>query len=75
MKKDKSHGRDEADCRAELILINGDCTDPANDTPALVLEANGKPSTPGESCCAVPGKRRARDAPGCTGPGISQPPS
>ncbi|KAM6112834.1 LOW QUALITY PROTEIN: DNA (cytosine-5)-methyltransferase 3B [Pterocles gutturalis] len=48
MKKDKSHGRDEADCRAELILINGDCTDPdpANDPPALVLEPNGKPSAP-----------------------------
>ncbi|NXS47254.1 DNM3B methyltransferase, partial [Balaeniceps rex] len=46
MKKDKSHDRDEADCRAELILINGDCADPTNNTPALVLEANGKPSTP-----------------------------
>lgn len=58
MKKDKSHGGDEADCRAELILINGDCTDPPNDEPALLLEANGKPSTPGESFCAVPRMHR-----------------
>ncbi|XP_059683151.1 DNA (cytosine-5)-methyltransferase 3B [Gavia stellata] len=54
MKKDKSHGQDEADCRAELILINGDCTDPANDTPALVLEANGKPSTPDAGGLGLP---------------------
>ncbi|NXP54926.1 DNM3B methyltransferase, partial [Heliornis fulica] len=46
MKKDKSHGQDETDCRTELILINGDCTSPTNDTPTLVLEANRKPSTP-----------------------------
>lgn len=75
MKKDKSHDRDEADCRAELILINGDCTDPANNTPALLLEANGKPSAPGESCRAVPGVLHAWDVQGCMGPGISQPPS
>ncbi|NXC23527.1 DNM3B methyltransferase, partial [Campylorhamphus procurvoides] len=43
MKQDKSHGQDEADCRAKLIVINGDCTDPA--TPDVV-EVNGKPSTP-----------------------------
>ncbi|NXH65647.1 DNM3B methyltransferase, partial [Hydrobates tethys] len=54
MKKDKSHGQDEADCRAELILINGDCTDPANNTPALVLEANGKPSTPDAGGLGLP---------------------
>ncbi|KAF1507564.1 DNA (cytosine-5)-methyltransferase 3B, partial [Eudyptula minor] len=54
MKKDKSHGRDEADCRAELILINGDCTDPANDTPTLVLEANGKPSAPDAGGLGLP---------------------
>ncbi|XP_075023028.1 DNA (cytosine-5)-methyltransferase 3B isoform X1 [Calonectris borealis] len=54
MKKDKSHGRDEADCRAELILINGDCTDPANDTSALVLEANGKPSAPDAGGLGLP---------------------
>ncbi|KAM7090810.1 DNA (cytosine-5)-methyltransferase 3B [Ciconia maguari] len=54
MKKDKSHGRDEADCRAELILINGDCTDPANDPPALVLEANGKPSAPDAGGLGLP---------------------
>ncbi|NXR89271.1 DNM3B methyltransferase, partial [Hypocryptadius cinnamomeus] len=40
MKKEKSHGQDEADCRAKLILINGD------NAPGVVLEANGKPSTP-----------------------------
>ncbi|NXG98370.1 DNM3B methyltransferase, partial [Loxia leucoptera] len=40
MKKEKSHGQDEADCRAKLILINGD------KAPGVVLEANGKPSTP-----------------------------
>ncbi|NXC00893.1 DNM3B methyltransferase, partial [Orthonyx spaldingii] len=40
MRKDKSHGQDEADCRAKLILINGD------NAPGVVLEANGKPSTP-----------------------------
>ncbi|NWQ61348.1 DNM3B methyltransferase, partial [Neopipo cinnamomea] len=44
MKQEKSHGQDEADCRAKLILLNGDCTNPA--TPDVVLEANGKPSTP-----------------------------
>ncbi|XP_069657455.1 DNA (cytosine-5)-methyltransferase 3B isoform X1 [Haliaeetus albicilla] len=54
MKKDKSHGRDEADCRAELILINGDCTDPPNDEPALLLEANGKPSTPDAGGLGLP---------------------
>lgn len=63
MKNDKNHGRDAADCRAELILINGDCTSSANSTPALLLEANGKPSTPGESGCAVPGVYGARDPP------------
>ncbi|XP_052639269.1 DNA (cytosine-5)-methyltransferase 3B isoform X2 [Harpia harpyja] len=54
MKKDKSHGRDEADCRAELILINGDCTDPPNDEPPLLLEANGKPSTPDAGGLGLP---------------------
>ncbi|KAM6052859.1 DNA (cytosine-5)-methyltransferase 3B isoform 3-T4 [Theristicus caerulescens] len=54
MKKDKSHGRDEADCRAELILINGDCTEPASDPPALVLEANGKPSAPDAGGLGLP---------------------
>uniref|UniRef100_A0A8C6Z863 PWWP domain-containing protein n=1 Tax=Nothoprocta perdicaria TaxID=30464 RepID=A0A8C6Z863_NOTPE len=57
MKKDKNHGREEADCRAELILINGDCSDPAKDKPALVLEANGKPDAPGGSSLAVPARR------------------
>lgn len=54
MKKDKSHGQDEADCRAKLILINGD------NAPGVVLEANGKPSTQGEHHHAVP-----RVLPGC----------
>ncbi|XP_075624586.1 DNA (cytosine-5)-methyltransferase 3B isoform X2 [Balearica regulorum gibbericeps] len=54
MKKDKSHGRDEADCRTELILINGDCTDPTNDAPALVLEANRKPSAPDAGGLGLP---------------------
>ncbi|KAL9834765.1 DNA (cytosine-5)-methyltransferase 3B isoform 1-T3 [Geothlypis trichas] len=40
MKKKKSHRQDEADCKAKLILINGD------KAPGVVLEANGKPSTP-----------------------------
>ncbi|XP_066054791.1 DNA (cytosine-5)-methyltransferase 3B isoform X2 [Chamaea fasciata] len=40
MKKDKNHGQDEADCRAKLILINGD------NAPGVVLETNGNPSTP-----------------------------
>uniref|UniRef100_A0A674GEI8 DNA methyltransferase 3 beta n=1 Tax=Taeniopygia guttata TaxID=59729 RepID=A0A674GEI8_TAEGU len=40
MKKDKSHGQDGADCRAKLILINGD------NAPSVVLEAKGKRSTP-----------------------------
>ncbi|XP_072735170.1 DNA (cytosine-5)-methyltransferase 3B [Ciconia boyciana] len=60
MKKDKSHGRDEADCRAELILINGDCTDPANDPPALVLEANGKPSAPDAGGLGLPSLKNKR---------------
>lgn len=48
MKKKKSHRQDEADCRAKLILINGD------KAPGVVLEANGKPSTPGEGHHAEP---------------------
>ncbi|NXJ71470.1 DNM3B methyltransferase, partial [Rostratula benghalensis] len=53
MKNDKSHDRDEADCRAELILIK-DCTDPTNDTPALILETNGKPSSPDAGGLGLP---------------------
>ncbi|KAM6053644.1 DNA (cytosine-5)-methyltransferase 3B isoform 3-T3 [Chlamydotis macqueenii] len=60
MKKDTSHGRDEADCRAELILINGDCTNPANDTPALLLEANGKPSAPDSGGLGLPSLKNKR---------------
>ncbi|XP_029864536.1 DNA (cytosine-5)-methyltransferase 3B isoform X1 [Aquila chrysaetos chrysaetos] len=62
MKKDKSHGRDEADCRAELILINGDCTDPPNDEPALLLEANGKPSTPDAGGLGLPSLKNNKKA-------------
>ncbi|PKU28910.1 dna (cytosine-5)-methyltransferase 3b [Limosa lapponica baueri] len=54
MKNDKSRDRDEADCRAELILISGDCTSPTKDTPALVLEPNGKPSAPGAGGLGLP---------------------
>ncbi|NWS74148.1 DNM3B methyltransferase, partial [Crotophaga sulcirostris] len=60
MKKDKSHGPAEADCRAELILINGDCTDPTKDTPALLLEPNGKPSTPDAGGLGLPALKNSR---------------
>ncbi|XP_067163749.1 DNA (cytosine-5)-methyltransferase 3B isoform X1 [Apteryx mantelli] len=60
MKKDKNHGREEADCRAELILINGDCTDPAKDKPSLVLEANGKPDAPDAGNLGLPSLRNKR---------------
>ncbi|NXW42533.1 DNM3B methyltransferase, partial [Nyctiprogne leucopyga] len=60
MKKEKGHGRDEADCRAELILINGDCTDPANDTPALVLEPNREPSAPDAGGLGLPSLKNKR---------------
>lgn len=66
MKKDSSHGQEEADCRAELILLNGACTSPASDTPTIIRETNGKPSTPGESRCA-------QGAQGYMKPGMSQP--
>lgn len=62
MKKDKSHGQDEADCRAKLILINGD------NAPGVVLEAKGKRSTPGEGHHTEP-----RGLQGCTGLGMSHP--
>ncbi|KFO77484.1 DNA (cytosine-5)-methyltransferase 3B, partial [Cuculus canorus] len=60
MKKDKSHGPDEADCRAELILLNGDCADPTNDTPALLREPNGKPSAPDAGGLGLPSLRNSR---------------
>ncbi|NWH79475.1 DNM3B methyltransferase, partial [Piaya cayana] len=60
MKKDKSHGLDEADCRAELILINEDCADPTKDTPALLLEPNGKPSAPDAGGLGLPSLRNSR---------------
>lgn len=62
MKTDQSHGRAEADCRAELILINGDCTDPTADAPALLLEANGKHGAPSE-CPGCAGMRGAGGLP------------
>lgn len=62
MKKDKSHGKDEADCRAKLILINGD------NAPTIVLEKNGKPSSPGEVTTLSP--ECSQDVQGCTGLGI-----
>ncbi|NXK23970.1 DNM3B methyltransferase, partial [Arenaria interpres] len=60
MKNDKSHDRDEADCRAELILISGDCADPTKDAPALVLEPNGKPSTPGAGGLGLPSLKNSK---------------
>ncbi|NWQ82054.1 DNM3B methyltransferase, partial [Columbina picui] len=60
MKKDKSHGRDAADCRAELIRINGDCTNPAGNTPALLVEANGKPSAPDTGALGLPALKSSR---------------
>ncbi|XP_030358897.1 DNA (cytosine-5)-methyltransferase 3B isoform X1 [Strigops habroptila] len=54
MKEDNSHGQEEADCRAELILLNGACTSPTTDTPTLILEANGKPSTPDAGGLGLP---------------------
>ncbi|NXL37874.1 DNM3B methyltransferase, partial [Glaucidium brasilianum] len=60
MKKEKSHGRDEADCRAELILINGDCADPASDAPTLALEASGKPSAPDTGGLGLPALKTSK---------------
>ncbi|KAM9528056.1 DNA (cytosine-5)-methyltransferase 3B [Guaruba guarouba] len=53
-KKDNSHGQEEADCRAELILLNGACTSPASDTPPVIRETNGKPSTPDAEGLTLP---------------------
>ncbi|NXI40591.1 DNM3B methyltransferase, partial [Galbula dea] len=60
MKTDKSHGRGEADCRAELILIHGDCSGPATDAPTLVLEASGEPSAPDAGGLGLPSLRSSR---------------
>ncbi|NXG67385.1 DNM3B methyltransferase, partial [Hemiprocne comata] len=60
MKKDKSHDQDEADCRAELILINGGCTDPSNNSPTLLLGANGKPSAPDAGGLGLPSLKNKR---------------
>ncbi|NXS64009.1 DNM3B methyltransferase, partial [Brachypteracias leptosomus] len=54
MKSEKSHGRDEGDCRAELILINGDCTSATEDAPTLVLEPAGNPGTPDAGDLGLP---------------------
>ncbi|XP_040431957.1 DNA (cytosine-5)-methyltransferase 3B isoform X5 [Cygnus olor] len=58
--KKESHSRDEADCRAGLIRLNGDCTDAAKDTPALLLEANGKPSAPDAGSLGLPTLKNKR---------------
>uniref|UniRef100_A0A8C3QSU5 DNA methyltransferase 3 beta n=1 Tax=Cyanoderma ruficeps TaxID=181631 RepID=A0A8C3QSU5_9PASS len=58
MKKDKSHGQDEADCRAKLILINGD------NAPGVVLEANGKPSTPDSRALGLLPLKKEKDSNG-----------
>ncbi|XP_061217359.1 DNA (cytosine-5)-methyltransferase 3B [Neopsephotus bourkii] len=52
--KDSSHGQEEADCRAELILVNGACTSPASDAPPIIRETNGKPSPPGAGGLGLP---------------------
>ncbi|XP_062444935.1 DNA (cytosine-5)-methyltransferase 3B [Rhea pennata] len=64
MKKDKNHGREEADCRAELILINGDCTDPAKDKPSLALEAHRKPDPPDAGSLGLASLRNKRASKG-----------
>ncbi|XP_035168626.1 DNA (cytosine-5)-methyltransferase 3B isoform X1 [Oxyura jamaicensis] len=58
--KKENHSRDEADCRAGLILLNGDCTDPAKDTAALLLEANGNPSAPDAGSLGLPTLKNKR---------------
>uniref|UniRef100_A0A8C0GIR7 DNA (cytosine-5-)-methyltransferase n=1 Tax=Chelonoidis abingdonii TaxID=106734 RepID=A0A8C0GIR7_CHEAB len=46
MKRDKCHGNGETDCRAELVFVNGGCSDPAEDEASPpALEANGRPNT------------------------------
>ncbi|XP_039354150.1 DNA (cytosine-5)-methyltransferase 3B isoform X5 [Mauremys reevesii] len=46
MKRDKCHGDGETDCRAELVFVNGGCSDPAEDEASPpALEANGTPDT------------------------------
>ncbi|NWZ25418.1 DNM3B methyltransferase, partial [Asarcornis scutulata] len=57
--KKENLSRDEADRRAGLILFNGDCTDPAKDTPAL-LEANGTPSAPDAGSLGLPTLKNKR---------------
>ncbi|XP_050773667.1 DNA (cytosine-5)-methyltransferase 3B isoform X2 [Gopherus flavomarginatus] len=45
MKRDKCHGDGETDCRAELVFVNGGCSDPAEDEASPpALEANGRPN-------------------------------
>ncbi|NWV82809.1 DNM3B methyltransferase, partial [Dasyornis broadbenti] len=58
VKKDKSHGQDEADCRAKLILINGD------NAPGVVLAANGKPSTPDPRVLGLPPLKKEKNSNG-----------
>ncbi|XP_030389285.1 DNA (cytosine-5)-methyltransferase 3B isoform X3 [Gopherus evgoodei] len=45
MKRDKCHSDGETDCRAELVFVNGACSDPAEDEASPpALEANGRPN-------------------------------
>ncbi|NXK80963.1 DNM3B methyltransferase, partial [Amazona guildingii] len=60
MKKDNRHGQEEADCRAELTLLNGACTSPASDTTPIIQKANGKPSTPDAGALALPSLENKR---------------
>ncbi|XP_033923005.1 DNA (cytosine-5)-methyltransferase 3B isoform X2 [Melopsittacus undulatus] len=77
MKKDSSHSQEEADCRAELILLNGACTSPASDTPPIIRETNGKPSTPDAGGLGLPSlensKQVSKGDPGKEEEGLSWP--
>ncbi|XP_062479791.1 DNA (cytosine-5)-methyltransferase 3B isoform X1 [Pezoporus occidentalis] len=54
MRKESSHGQEEADCRAELILLNGACTSPTSNAPSIIRETNRKPSTPDAAGLGLP---------------------
>lgn len=54
MKRDKCHGDGETDCRAELVFVNGGCSDPAEEEASPpALEANGGLNTQGQSPLTV----------------------
>ncbi|XP_068006288.1 DNA (cytosine-5)-methyltransferase 3B [Melanerpes formicivorus] len=42
--KNKNHGGEKAECRAELILLNGDCTTTASPAALGLGDENGKPN-------------------------------